>query len=322
MIYRRLGRTGLMVSEAGFGGWAIGGEGWGDVRDEDSLAALQTAFELGVNFFDTADVYGHGHSEELIAQALGEVRDRVLIATKAGVDFTRGEPARHNYAPAYVREALARSLERLRTTYVDVFQLHNPPQKLARDNALWETLAGLRASGAVRHYGISAKTANDALAYLRAERESGQPGRFGDTLQIAYNMIEQAAAAKGVFVEAVRQDWGVIARVPLASGLLAGKYSEGHYFPPADWRSMWKPQTLAEKVRRVEERRFLARPGRSLAQTAIAFVLSEPAVSTVISGAKTPAQVAENVTASELAPLSDEDLRAAKEQGASSQWRC
>jgi aryl-alcohol dehydrogenase-like predicted oxidoreductase len=312
MIYRRLGRTGLMVSEAGFGGWAIGGEGWGDVRDEESLAALQKAFELGVNFFDTADVYGHGHSEELIGQALGEVRDRVLIATKCGVDFSRGEPARHNFAPAYLREALQRSLERLRTTYIDVYQLHNPPQKLAKDDRVWATLSELKASGAVRFFGISAKAANDALAYLRAERESGEPGRFGDTLQAPYNMIEQDAAAKGVFVEAVRQDWGVIARVPLASGLLAGKYAAGHYFPPSDWRSMWKPATLAERVRRVEALRFLARPGRSLAQTAIAFVLSEPAVSTVISGAKTPAQVEENVAASELAPLTEEELRAAK----------
>jgi aryl-alcohol dehydrogenase-like predicted oxidoreductase len=312
MIYRRLGRTGLMVSEAGFGGWPIGGQGWGDVRDEESLAALQKAFELGVNFFDTADVYGHGHSEELIGQALGEVRDRVLIGTKAGADFTQGEPARHNYRPAYIREALERSLERLRTSYVDVYQLHNPPQKLAKEDAVWETLAGLRQSGAVRHFGVSARTANDALAYLRAERACGEPGRFGDTLQVAYNMIEQEAATKGVFVEAVRQDWGVIARVPLASGLLAGKYEAGHYFPPSDWRSMWSPATLAEKVRRVEELRFLARPGRSLAQTALAFVLSEPAVSTVISGAKTAAQVAENAAASKLAPLSDEELRAAK----------
>ena len=301
-----------MVSEAGFGGWPIGGQGWGDVRDEQSLAALQKAVGLGVNFFDTADVYGHGHSEELIAMALGEVRDRVLIATKCGVDFTRGEPSRHNYEPAYIREALERSLERLRTTSVDVYQLHNPPQKLAKNDTVWDTLAELRDAGLVRHFGVSAKTANDALAYLRAERESGVPGRFGDTLQVPYNMIEQEAAAKGVFVEAVRQDWGIIARVPLASGLLAGKYGESHYFPPSDWRSMWSPARLAERVRQVEALRFLARSERSLAQTAIAFVLSEPAVSTVISGAKTLEQVAENAAASELAPLSDEELREAK----------
>jgi aryl-alcohol dehydrogenase-like predicted oxidoreductase len=311
MIYRRLGRTGLMVSEAGFGGWAIGG-GWGDLRDEEALAALRCAYDLGVNFFDTADVYGHGHSEELLGVALTDVRDRVLIATKAGVDFTRGEPTRHNYQPTYLREALDSSLERLRTTYVDVFHLHNPPQKLARDDSVWDALADLRASGKIRFFGVSVKSANDALAYLRAERDSGQPGRFGDTLQVAYNLLDQEAAARGVFVEAVRQDWGVIARVPLASGLLAGKYGAGHYFPPSDWRSMWSPGRLAESTRRVETLRFLATPDRSLAQTAIAFVLSEPAVSTVISGARSPAQVEENTTASELAPLSDEALREAK----------
>ncbi|HUF53407.1 MAG TPA: aldo/keto reductase [Dehalococcoidia bacterium] len=318
MIYRRLGRTEMMISEAGFGGWAIGGEGWGDVRDEDSLAAVQGAYELGVNFFDTADVYGHGHSEELLGQALGEFRDRVLIATKVGVDFTKGEPARHSYDPAYILEAVERSLERLRTTYIDLYQLHNPPQKLTKNDALWETLADLRARKKIRFYGISAKTANDALAYLRFERESGEKGRFGDTLQVAYNMIDQEAADKGVFVEAFRQDWGVIARVPLASGLLAGKYAPDHYFPPSDWRSMWSPKRVRESVERVQALRFLSREGRprgpqgSMAQTAIAFVLSEPAVSTVISGAKTIAQIEETVAASEMAPLPEEDLREAK----------
>jgi aryl-alcohol dehydrogenase-like predicted oxidoreductase len=312
MIYRRLGRTGLMVSEAGFGGWAIGGEGWGDVRDEESLATLQKAYEIGINFFDTADVYGHGHSEELIGRALGEVRENVLIATKAGVNFTRGEPARHNYEPGYIREAVERSLERLRTSYIDVYQLHNPPQKLAKVDAVWKTLADLRAQKKIRYFGISAKTANDARAYLRFERESGEPGRFGDTLQVAYNMIDQEAADKGAFVQAFRQDWGVISRVPLASGLLAGKYGPEHYFPPSDWRSMWSPKRLRSSVERVEALRFLAKESHSLAQSAIAFVLSEPAVSTVISGAKTIAQVEENAAASEIAPLPEENLREAK----------
>ncbi|MEX0684049.1 MAG: aldo/keto reductase [Dehalococcoidia bacterium] len=312
MIYRRLGRTGLMVSESGFGGLAIGGHGWGGVRDEDSLAALQKAYDLGVNFFDTADIYGHGHSEELIGQAVGEVRPNVLIATKVGMDFYHGEPARANWDPAYICEALERSLQRLRTDYVDLYQLHNPPQKLAKDDAVWETLALLRKEGKIRFFGVSAKTVNDALVYLKRERESGETGRFGDTLQVPYNMLDQEAAAKGVFVEAMRQDWGLIARVPLASGLLAGKYTADHYFPPSDFRSMWSPQRRHESARRVEALRFLARPGRSLAQTALAFVLSEPAVSTVISGAKTAEQSEENAAASEFAPLPEEDLREAK----------
>jgi aryl-alcohol dehydrogenase-like predicted oxidoreductase len=312
MIYRKLGRTGLMVSEVGFGGWAIGGEGWGHVSEEDSLAALARAHGLGVNFFDTADVYGHGHSEELIGLALGEVRERVLIATKASVDFTRGEPARHNYQPDYLREALERSLERLRTTYVDLYQLHNPPQKLARDDRVWEALAELRAEGKTRFFGISARTSNDALAYLRADREGGEPGKFGDTLQVAFNLLDQEAATKGVFEQAASQGWGVIVRSPLAAGLLSGKYSATHYFPPADWRSMWSPPKLAEYIGRVEELRQLANEGRSLTQAAIAFALSERAASTAIVGAKTPAQVEENVAAAAWVPLSGQDLRLAR----------
>jgi len=315
MRYRRLGRTGLMVSEVGFGGWPIGGQMWGSVEDEESLAALQRAFDLGVNFYDTADVYGHGHSEELIGQAFATVRPNVLIATKVGIDFYRGEPARANFAPEYIRSALEKSLERLRTDYVDVYQLHNPPQKLTKDDAVWETLASMQAEGKVRFIGVSARTANDARAYLRAaDAGDGVTTRFGDTLQVAYNLLDQEAAAKGVFVEAYRQDWGVISRVPLASGMLSGKYEAGHYWPPTDFRAAWSRERLAETVQRVETLLFLVKPPvRSMTEAALAFVLSQEAASTVITGAKTEAQVEENARASEVAPLAAEQLRAAQE---------
>jgi aryl-alcohol dehydrogenase-like predicted oxidoreductase len=312
MIYRRLGRTELMVSEIGFGGLPIGGVHWGDVRDEQSLAALQRAFDLGVNFFDTADVYGRGHSEEIIGQALSEVRERVIIATKAGLDFSRGAYARPNFAPEYIRSALEASLRRLRTDYIDVYLLHNPPQKLVRDDAIWQTLADLRQGGAIRFFGVSAKTVNDGMAYLKAEREQ-ETTRFGDVLQVPYNMLDQAAAAKGLFIAAHRQDWGVVSRVPLASGMLAGKYAADHYFPPDDFRADWTRERLAETVRRVEAVRFLASEGRSMAQTAIAFVLSQEAASTVITGARTAEQVEENAGACAWAPLPPDDLRAAQE---------
>ncbi len=311
MQYRRLGRTGMMVSEIGFGGLPIGGR-WGGVEDEQSLGALQRAFDRGVNFFDTADVYGHGHSEELIGQALAAVRPQVVIATKAGMDFYRGEPVRSNFDPAYIRSAVEKSLSRLRTDYIDVYQLHNPPQKLAREEAVWDTLVGLKRDGKIRFYGISARTANDALAYLRTTAAGEAPPRLGDTLQVAYNLLDQEAAAKGVFVEAFRQDWGVIARVPLASGLLSGRYAADHYFPPPDFRAAISRQRLAETVRRVEALRFLSRPGRSTVQTALAFVLSQEAVSTVIAGARTAEQVEENAAASDAPPLSDGELRRAQ----------
>ena len=312
--YRRLGRTELMVSEVGFGALAIGGLRWSGVDDERSLAALRRAFDLGVNFFDTADVYGRGHSEELIGRAFAGRRASVIIATKVGFDFYRGEPVRSNFRPEYIRTALEKSLSRLGSDYVDIYQLHNPPQKLAKEAGVWETLADLKARGMVRFYGVSARTANDALAYLRSAEEDGEGSRrFGDTLQVAYNLLDQEAATKGAFVQAFRQDWGVIARVPLASGMLGGKYGAGHEFPPDDFRSDWSRERVAETARRVQTLRFLVRePIATLPQAALAFVLSQEAVSTVIAGAKTPEQVEENAAASDLAPLPDEDLRRAQ----------
>lgn len=305
----------MMVSEVGFGASPIGGQIWGDVDEADSVAALRRAFELGVNFFDTADVYGHGRSEELIADALADVRPNVVIATKGGLDFRRPGHARSNFDPAYIRYALEASLNRLRTDYVDVYLLHNPPQKLAKDEAVWDLLAELKAAGTIRFYGVSARTANDARFYLRtAHGENDEHSRrFGDVVQVAYNMLDQEAATKGVFVEAARQDWGVISRVPLASGMLSGKYDAGHYFPPNDFRGDWSPERFAETIRRVESLRFLARDGRTLVQTAIAFALSQEATSTVIAGAKNAAQLEENVASSDFAPLPDDDLRAAQE---------
>jgi aryl-alcohol dehydrogenase-like predicted oxidoreductase len=315
MHYRRLGRTGLMVSEIGFGGWPIGGQMWGSVEDEESLAALHGAFDLGINFFDTADVYGHGHSEELIGQTFASVRPHVLIATKVGLDFYRGEPAKPRFEPAYIRSALEKSLSRLRTDYIDLYQMHNPPQKLAKDEAVWQTLSELRSEGKVRFYGVSARTANDARAYLRASEQDGEPSRrFGDTLQVAFNLLDQDAAAKGVFVEAYRQDWGVVNRVPLASGMLTGKYGATHYWPPTDFRAAWSRERLAEAVRKVEALRFLVKPPlETMTQAALAFVLSQEAVATVITGAKTAPQVEENAAASDLAPLAAEELRRAQE---------
>ncbi|MDO8616954.1 MAG: aldo/keto reductase [Dehalococcoidia bacterium] len=311
MRYRRFGRTEMMVSEVGFGALAIGGLRWGEVREEDSLAALRRALDLGVNFFDTADVYGRGRSEELIGRAFAGRRAHVIIATKVGLDFYAGEPVRSNFDPAHIRAALERSLSRLDTDYVDVYQLHNPPQKLASaSGGVWETLADLKREGKVRFFGVSARTANDARAYLRAAAAGeGASRRYGDTLQVAYNLLDQEAAAKGVFVEAFRRDWGVIARVPLASGMLSGRYTANHRFAATDFRADWSRERLAQTARRVGMLGFLARPPqRTPAQAALAFVLSQEAVATVIAGAKTAQQVEENALACDEAPLPAEDL--------------
>jgi aryl-alcohol dehydrogenase-like predicted oxidoreductase len=196
---------------------------------------------------------------------------------------------------------------------VDVLFLHNPPQKLAKEAGVWHALAELQGEGMVRFFGVSARTANDARAYLRAADGDPPDRRFGDVIQVAYNLLDQEAAATGVFVEAHRQDWGVVSRVPLASGMLGGRYRAGHYFPPEDFRATWSRERIDATIARVDELRFLSRPGRSLAQTAIAFCLSQDAVSTVISGARNPEQVEENVAAIESAPLPPEEVRAVYE---------
>lgn len=316
MRYRRLGRTEMMVSEVGFGTSPIGGMIWGSVNEDESIVALRRAYELGINFFDTADVYGHGRSEELLAEAFASVRPNIVITTKGGLDFRmRSGHARPNFDPGYLRDALDASLARLQTDYVDVYLLHNPQQKVAKDDRVWALLDDLKRAGKVRFYGVSARTASDARYYLQtAHSENDEHSRrYGDVIQVAYNMLDQEAALKDVFVGAARQDWGVVSRVPLASGMLSGKYEAGHYFPSNDFRGDWSPARYAESVRRVEALRFLAGDNRSLAQTAIAFALSQEAVSTVIAGAKNPAQVEENAAATEFAPLPDEDLRAAQE---------
>jgi aryl-alcohol dehydrogenase-like predicted oxidoreductase len=307
MNYRRFGRTGLMVSEVGFGGFPIGGGMWSNVDDASSMAALQRAYDLGVNFFDTADIYGRGHSEELMGRALARVRSHVLIATKVGMDFRFGAFARPNFSPTYIREALGRSLERLGTDYIDLYQLHNPPQKLAKDDSVWQTLEDLRSEGKIRYYGVSALTTNDARAYLRAAESAGDLRRFGDTLQVAYNLLDQSAAAKDVFVDGHRQDWGLISRVPLASGMLSGKYGANHQFPVEDFRAAWSQDRLRETVGRADALSFLARDGRTMGQSAIAFCLAQPAISTVIVGARNAGQVRENVLASDVT-LSVNDL--------------
>ena len=305
----------MMVSEVGFGTSPVGGIMWGEVDDDVSVAAIRRSFDLGVNFFDTADVYGHGRSEELIARAFAGKRPNVVIATKVGIDFRLPHRTSSNFVPAYVRQALEASLSRLKTDYVDLYQLHNPPQKLAKDERIWSLLADLKAEGKIRFFGISVRTVNDAVRYLKlAHAKDVHSQRYGDTVQVPYNMLDQEAATKGVFVEAARQDWGVITRVPLASGMLAGKYGADHYFPPGDFRGNWPQERLAETVRRVESLRFLSEPNeRTMAQTSIAFALSQEAASTVIPGARNGKQAAENAVASELAPLGQDDLRVAQQ---------
>jgi aryl-alcohol dehydrogenase-like predicted oxidoreductase len=301
---KRLGRTNVLVSEIGFGAWAISGRGYGPTDDKDSIRALHRALDLGVNFIDTADIYGDGHSEELIGRVLRERNDKeAIFATKFGWDFYRDGGIRSNLKRNYISFALEKSLKRLGREWIDIYQIHNSkPDDIERDN-VYETLDEFKKQGKIRFYGVSAYYVEDGIEAIK----TGKP----DTIQIIYNILEQEVEEK-LFPLAIKNDIGIIAREPLASGLLTGKYNENSKFPKTDHRHGWSKKFLEESARKVSRLKFLEKEGQTLIQAALRFSLSYKAVSVVIPGAKTINQVEENISAAE-AKLNPNELKRIRE---------
>ncbi len=302
MKYRELGGSGLKVSEIGFGAWAIGGNSYGNsygpTDDKASTAAIRKALDHGCNFFDTADLYGHGHSEELLGQALKGQRESVIIATKVGGDFYH-DPPKMNFNPDYLEFALAKSCERLGTDYVDLYQLHNPPAQLIRNRRVFESLEKLKRSGKIRHYGISIHDPEEGLVAMR----EGHPA----AIQVVFNILRQEAKNQ-LFKAARENNVGVIAREPLANGFLAGKFKADSTFPPGDIRHNFPRDYVRSLTYASEQLRFLESKTRTLAQASLRFVLDHKEVSTTIPGAKTSQQTEENIEASDMFPLTGEEL--------------
>jgi aryl-alcohol dehydrogenase-like predicted oxidoreductase len=301
---KRLGRNNVLVSEIGFGAWAISGRGYGPTDDKDSIRALHRALDLGVNFIDTADIYGDGHSEELIGRVLRGRNDKeAIIATKFGWDFYRDGGIRSNLKRNYISFALEKSLKRLGREWIDIYQIHNSkPDDIERDN-VYETLDEFKKQGKIRFYGVSAYYVEDGIEAIK----TGKP----DTIQIIYNILEQEVEVK-LFPLAIKNDIGIIAREPLASGLLTGKYNENSKFPKTDHRHGWSKKFLEESARKVSRLKFLEKEGQTLIQAALRFSLSYKAVSVVIPGAKTINQVEENISAAE-AELNPNELKRIRE---------
>ncbi len=306
MHARVLGRTGIRVSEVGFGAWAIGGNAhgnsYGPTDDAASLAAIRRAVGLGCTFFDTADVYGWGHSEELLGAALEPHRDEVRIATKVGGDFYHGG-VRMNFAPGYIGFALDRSLRRLRTDHVDLYQLHNPPAETMADPATYEALEALKAEHKIEAYGVSIHEPLEGALCI----ESGKP----DVLQIPFSLFRQEWIDE-LFADARKANVGIIAREPLGNGFLAGRIAASARFPAGDIRSHWPSAMVEARSRAAERLAFLTRGDRSLAQAALRFTLAFPEVSVTIPGAKTEAQVEENLRASDSPPLTGDEVERAR----------
>jgi len=297
--YRTLGRTGLRVSEIGFGAWGIGGRtagttSYGDTDDRTSLAALDRARERGITFFDTSSAYGDGHSEELIGRAFEHHRASVVIATKAGYDSWDRAP---DFSPSAIVASVERSLARLRTDYVDLLQLHNAPIEAVRAAGLREALAGLEGAGKIRAWGFSAKSPAEAIA---AVTELDAP-----VVQANFNMMDVRAVESGLVEAVERRGAGLIGRTPLCFGFLSGTITRDTIFPPGDHRLGWSKAQLANWIEGASEllAAIGAEPGTRGVQSALRFCLAFPAISTVIPGILTPAEADGNAAASDLGPL-------------------
>jgi len=308
MRIRRLGRTGLRVSEVGFGGWAAGGNAWGnsygDTDDDASRAALRRALELGVTLFDMADVYGHGHGEALLGEVLSEwPGPPPVVVTKGGVNFYRTDGTLEpDWTPLALAHAVQQSLARLRRSALDVFLLMNPPVQDLDRWRVWETLEALRRGGKVRFYGVSVAEPADGLWLL-------QEGCPVDVLEVGYSLFYQGATVE-LLPLARRLKVGVLAREPLANGFLTGKYSADSVFGAGDIRAALPPEYVAAMTETAARLDFLRRNGRRTpAQAALRFVLDDQAVSSVVVGAKTAAQVEENAQSVNVPPI-DGDERA------------
>jgi len=312
MHQRTLGRTGWKVSDISFGAWAIGGA-WGAVSDDDSLAALHKAIDCGVNFIDTADVYGDGRSERLVARLRKSRKEEIIVATKAGRRLPR------QTVEGYSRENLTAwvedSLRNLSTDALDLLQLHCPPIEIYDRPEVFGVLDDLVAAGKIRYYGVSIEKVEEALKAIEFPNVQ--------TVQIIFNCFRQRPAEL-FFPQAKQKQVGILARVPLASGLLTGKLRRDSTFSADDHRNFnrhgeafdvgetFSGVDLDLGLEAVEEIRALLPPSTSLAQFALRWILMFDAVTCAIPGGKRPDQVADNCRASDLPPLTPQAMAAIK----------
>ena len=301
MEYRTLGRTGLKVSEVGLGTMVHAGH-FGPMDDKESLSAIGAALDLGVNFIDTSDAYGAGYSETLLGNALKGKRDQAIIATKGG-NIMVG-PRGNNYSVPYISRVMDESLQRLQTDYIDLYQLHNPKLDVIQRGEVWELLEKRKQEGKIRHYGVSIGSVEEGMAAVDGGRS--------ESVQIEFSLIQQKP--KEVFFPHAREaDVGVVARAPLRRSLLSGKFKaeDQNKFEGEDVRARnFEGDLFRAELEKVESFRFLERPGRTLAQAAIAYCLAFDAVSVVIVGARNADQMRANAAASDIRLSPDELARA------------
>ena len=301
MRQRQLGNTGLTVSEIGMGTWELGGREWGDISETDAVDLLRYAFESGVTYYDTADQYGGGRAERLLGEAFSALSDRVVIATKLGYELDSDGWISHgwehpsfNVSPEYIRSAVEGSLTRLKRDVIDIYQFHSPPRPSEWDDA-FGTMETLKTEGKIRYYGMGLGSEADAL---KAITETGI-----SSLMLTYNILTQGMAAP-VMETAAEKGIAIAVRQPLSSGLLSGHLGPDTVFAENDYRKTWAREKYLADLARVEQvKAIIGDKARSLPQAALKFILAHPAVSCVVPGMMTPAQVDDGVATSGAVPL-------------------
>ncbi len=311
MKYRQLPRTDLQLSEVGFGVWTVATTWWGHIAEEQRAALLLNAVELGINFFDTADTYGDGYGEEILAQVLGHQRHGLVLATKFGYDFYDkltprvGHQERpQKFDPDFVRFACEQSLRRLRTDYIDLYQIHNPRIDAIMRDELFETLELLKHQGKIRYYGAAL---GPDIGWLE-EGVGSMRERHVDSLQIIYSIMEQEPA-RDFFPIAEQTKTGLLSRVPHASEVLTGRYIAPPTFTEGDHRAHRRAEWLQQALKKAEQVKFLAgdEAGRTMSQAAIQFCLAQPTIVTVLPNFTNLDELREYAGAVDTPPLTAEE---------------
>ncbi len=315
MNYRKFGKTDLLVSEIGFGAWAIGGGamigetaiGWGNANDNESVKAIHAALDAGINFFDTADIYGLGHSETLLGKTIGKNK-QVIIATKGG-NVSRNNKFTVDYSKEYLVEACEKSLKRLKRDYIDYYQLHTARVNHLENNECIEALNLLQKQGKIKYWGLSLPTFEPV-----AEAELLLEKNIGNGFQLVLNLINQKALP--LIKQSAAKGYGVIARMPLQFGLLTGKFDEAKTtFAENDHRKKRLTNEVIEKSLEALEPvwKLCDKYQVNKTQLAMSYILSYPEVSTVIPGIRTPQHVKDNTSG--LIKLDAKDLQIIEEYG-------
>lgn len=311
MRYKRLGRSDIKVSEIGFGAWTIAMDWWGKrIEEDEARAMLKRAYDLGINFFETGDMYGRGKSERIIGETFAGMREDIVISTKYGYDFVDARQVGHSELPQrfdaeFTEKALRSSLKRLQTSYVDVYGLHNPKMHHIQDDAIFENLNAIYKSKRARAFQVALGPAigwtREGLAAMRRSNISA--------VQTVYNILEQTPGNQ-LMEEAAINDIGILVRVPDASGILTGKVSADTVIDPKDHRSVRKGQWIRDSLKKVEELRPIAeRNGLSITELAIKFILSRSGLASVLPTMVSADEVADFAGMSDGRYLAAGDIR-------------